>query len=25
VFSEQLHEQWQPEAFDQPIEQLFIQ
>ncbi|MEO2498074.1 5-formyltetrahydrofolate cyclo-ligase, partial [Enterococcus faecalis] len=21
----QLHEQWQPEAFDQPIEQLFIQ
>ncbi|MDK7979551.1 5-formyltetrahydrofolate cyclo-ligase, partial [Enterococcus faecalis] len=22
---EQLHEQWQPEAFDQPIEQLFIQ
>ncbi|MGC3054055.1 5-formyltetrahydrofolate cyclo-ligase, partial [Enterococcus faecalis] len=20
-FSEQLHEQWQPEAFDQPIEQ----
>ncbi|MGC3150564.1 5-formyltetrahydrofolate cyclo-ligase, partial [Enterococcus faecalis] len=24
-FSEQLHEQWQPEAYDQTIEQLFIQ